>query len=96
CVLALKNLVEEKSFGDYFFHKIVMGKTEFVKPFQAFKDEELEQYSKIKKIPFKKAKDQIKGYKDYEKALNYLDSKYFIKRSFLASVQNIVSGKHQK
>ena len=90
CVLALKNLVEEKEFGNYFFPKMVLDKVEFVKPFQVFKDEDLKQYSEIKNVMFKKTKVP-KDYKGYEKALNYLDSKYFIKRSFLASVQNLSS-----
>ena len=90
CVLALKTLVEDKKFDGCFLPKFFIGKTEFVKPFHAFKTEELEQYSRIKKIPFKIL--SVKE-KKYNKAIELLDSKYFIKRSFLSSVQNLSTKK---
>lgn len=86
-ILGLKALVEFKDFN--FLPLIKIGKTEFVKPFNSLKDEELEQYSRIKRIPLVGSKQRYKNFEPYSSMMERLDEKYFVKRSFLHSMYNL-------
>ncbi len=88
CVMGLKFILKEFKLKNYFGSSFKIGKAEFIKPFYSIKDEELEQYARIKKIKYAK-KIKIKNYEKYSGLIADLDKKYFIKRSFLNSIQEI-------
>jgi len=84
-ILGLKGLVESTKFNPLPKYKIKT--VEFTKPFNNLKNDELEQYSKIKGFKFKR--NTYGGLEPYTSNLDKLDKKYFIRRSFLNSLINL-------